>query len=371
MVDDVSVAGSVGEASLQEKLVALREEREQKRLELMGAEMAVRALESALAMQNISSPLVEGSFDYGFSSRSEGCDDINSMSSDGNAVPASAMTLALSNFRRELSFLLNDTFQRTRRKKDGGVGSSGDDDCDAAQQKLSELKLSNAAIWAREHARPPIKAPLIIKLPYLVLCVALDTLFDGKPIERFYFLETVARMPYFSYITCLHAYETLGWWRRSTQAKRVHFAEEYNEYNHLLIMEALGGDQQWRVRFLAQHAAIVYYFILIGLWVASPSLAYNFSELIEAHAVDTYGEFADSNKALLQQLAAPRCAKEYYENPDMHIFDEFQTALEKGSRRPAVNTLYDVFKQIEFDEGQHVATMAACQDPDIVVKVRK
>jgi ubiquinol oxidase len=31
--------------------------------------------------------------------------------------------------------------------------------------------------------------------------------------QRFWFLETVARMPYFSYITMLTLYESLGWWR--------------------------------------------------------------------------------------------------------------------------------------------------------------
>jgi hypothetical protein len=55
-------------------------------------------------------------------------------------------------------------------------------------------------------------------------------------------------------------------------------------------MESLGGDQLWVDRFMAQHAAIIYYFILLLMFVASPPLAYNFSELIEAHAVDTYGE---------------------------------------------------------------------------------
>jgi ubiquinol oxidase len=48
-------------------------------------------------------------------------------------------------------------------------------------------------------------------------------------------LETVARMPYFSYISMLQLYETLGWWRRSSKEKRIHFAEEYNEFNHLLV----------------------------------------------------------------------------------------------------------------------------------------
>ena len=54
-------------------------------------------------------------------------------------------------------------------------------------------------------------------------------------------------------------------------------------------MESLGGDQLWIDRFLAFHAAIVYYIILVVLFIASPNLAYNFSELIEAHAVDTVG----------------------------------------------------------------------------------
>lgn len=43
---------------------------------------------------------------------------------------------------------------------------------------------------------------------------------------------------------------------------------------------------------MAQHAAVIYYVILLVLYVTSPSLAYNFSELIEAHAVDTYGALA-------------------------------------------------------------------------------
>ena len=54
-------------------------------------------------------------------------------------------------------------------------------------------------------------------------------------------------------------------------------------------MESLGGDQLWVDRFLAQHAAIIYFVILILLFAFAPAMAYNFSELIEAHAVDTYG----------------------------------------------------------------------------------
>lgn len=37
-------------------------------------------------------------------------------------------------------------------------------------------------------------------------------------------------------------------------------------------------------------------------YLVSPFLAYNFSELIESHAVDTYSEFLETNKELLQSL---------------------------------------------------------------------
>jgi Alternative oxidase len=63
---------------------------------------------------------------------------------------------------------------------------------------------------------------------------------------------------------------------------QVHFAEEWNELHHLQIMEALGGDQLWLDRFLAYHAAVVYYWVLIVFYLFAPELAYNFSELIEA-----------------------------------------------------------------------------------------
>ncbi|EGB11649.1 hypothetical protein AURANDRAFT_21606, partial [Aureococcus anophagefferens] len=72
----------------------------------------------------------------------------------------------------------------------------------------------------------------------------------------------------------LHLYETLGWWRRSAEAKRVHFAQEVNEFHHLLVMESLGGDRRWADRFFAQHAAIIYYWVLIALWLLSPTTAY-------------------------------------------------------------------------------------------------
>lgn len=81
------------------------------------------------------------------------------------------------------------------------------------RDRLAELELSNDAIWARERARPEVPAPWIIKVPYYVLCYFLDAVFpENRPVQRFWFLETVARMPYFSYNTMLTLYELLGWW---------------------------------------------------------------------------------------------------------------------------------------------------------------
>ena len=61
----------------------------------------------------------------------------------------------------------------------------------------------------------------------------------------------------------------------------MHFAEEWNEIHHLMIMESLGGDQLWVDRFMAQHAAVFYYWVLIIFFAISPSLAYVFSEMVE------------------------------------------------------------------------------------------
>jgi len=263
------------------------------------------------------------------------------------------------------------------------------------REKLARLELSNEAISRREEERMEAKeqllremggyasalrevreatqqlTPWFVMLPYEVLCDFLDVVFDGRPIARFWFLETVARVPYFAYISMLHLFETLGWWRENQQLKQLHFAQEWNELHHLLIMEALGGDQRWVDRFLARHAAILYFWVLCTLFFISPSLSYNFSELLEAHAVDTYGEFLDANKALLRSLPAPTVAVEYY---NAGRDDYLRKAMRASSRASAVArrqgtgppfpvvTLYDTFANILADEAEHVSSMRSCQD---------
>jgi ubiquinol oxidase len=49
-------------------------------------------------------------------------------------------------------------------------------------------------------------------------------------------------VPYFSFLSVLHLYETLGFWLKADWLK-VRFAETWNELHHLLIMESLGGNR--------------------------------------------------------------------------------------------------------------------------------
>jgi hypothetical protein len=51
-------------------------------------------------------------------------------------------------------------------------------------------------------------------------CVALRAA-HPLSVQRFWALETVARIPYFSFISMLHLYETLGWWRAGAELRKV------------------------------------------------------------------------------------------------------------------------------------------------------
>ena len=170
--------------------------------------------------------------DYGYISRSEGCryESINDLM-NANTIderfedygpPGNIFSLGSQQFMRNLRAMIGEY-------KDEEDNTKLTDKQRELQSKLRELTLNSDAIWDRERARGEIVAPWIIKIPYFVLCYMLDVVFEGVfPFSRFFLLETVARMPYFSYITMLHLYETLGFWRRSADIKRIHFAEEWN-----------------------------------------------------------------------------------------------------------------------------------------------
>lgn len=241
--------------------------------------------------------------------------------------------------------------------------------------RVRQLTLDDAKVNQREKRREAagggVDAPWPIYLAYSSLVWLLDVPYGGRPIQRFWFLETVARMPYFAYISMLHLYESLGWWRAGAEVRRVHFAEEWNELHHLQIMEALGGDLLWVDRFLAEHAAVFYYWVLVLMYFISPSSSYALSELIEHHASDTYSEFAEQNEELLKTIPPPLVALNYYKAGDLYLFDQMQTGWSaKEPRRPPCANLYDVFINIRDDEDEHVKTMAACKDGSITAELQ-
>lgn len=237
------------------------------------------------------------------------------------------------------------------------------------RQKLASLKLSDRRIMVRTRRREAVTSKIqtawYVNVCYSVLCFFLDVVYAHRPIQRFWLLEEVARMPYFSYVSMLHLYETLGWWRAGADLRKIHFAEEWNEMHHLQIMECLGGDALWFDRFIAAHAAIVYYWLLLLLFWVKPEAAYTFSEMLESHAVDTYGEFVDENEKTLKGMPPPLVALQYYRGSDLYMFDEFQTSKRVKPRRPPCRNLYDVFSNIRDDEGEHVTTMHHCRMGDI------
>lgn len=200
----------------------------------------------------------------------------------------------------------------------------------------------------------------MIRLLVGILVFVINTVYKNRPYPRFYVLETVARVPYFSYLSVLHLYETLGWWRKVDWLK-VHFAESWNELHHLLIMEELGGGDRWIDRFLARHVALLYYWIIVVLYIFNPNSAYHFMEMVEEHAYASYDKFLASEEALLTSMPAPEVAVSYYRDGDLYMFDEFQTAQRPAERRPKMDTLYDTFIAIRDDEMEHVKTMVACQ----------
>ena len=121
-------------------------------------------------------------------------------------------------------------------------------------QRLAKLPTPPTATPAQDHCEPfqaePLHPLLASANVHLVRTLkgAIDHTYAGRDIARFYLLETIARVPYFSYMSCLHLYESFGM-RTSVDLMRTHYAEADNELHHLLIMEALGGSDAFAMAF--------------------------------------------------------------------------------------------------------------------------
>ena len=140
--------------------------------------------------------------------------------------------------------------------------------------------------------------------------------------EKFYVVQTVARIPYFAYLSVLHLRETYGDRGGSKGEKkdinknqrevdlsssfslsnhqrietmRTHYAQADNEFHHLLIMEALGGDSIREIdRILAHTMAFFYYWFVVALFSWNEQAAYHLNEVAEDHAYKIYEEVSNS-----------------------------------------------------------------------------
>lgn len=213
--------------------------------------------------------------------------------------------------------------------------------------------------------------------------------YGDRPYARFAALETIARVPYFSYTSVLHLYETMGWFRKKEYIE-MHFAESWNELHHLLIMEELGGNKNFADRFIAQHIAFFYYWLVVGLYMTFPAIAYDLNKHVETHAFETYSKYLRENENTLKQQPPPKAAIDYYEKQNPYLFDAFQsenidcnnhmnrnqeTSVEPASnsnivkelvqkrreRQRKISNLYDVFERIRDDEAEHAKTMFILQ----------
>jgi len=125
-----------------------------------------------------------------------------------------------------------------------------------------------------------------------VTVAILDFLYRGREMPRFWVLETIARAPYFAFLSVLHFKESLG---LRTEAHfhlmKEHFAQTVNETEHLTEMELRGGADHWVDRFLAYHLVLIYYWTMVVYYFIDPVSAYHLNEEVEWHAMETYGKY--------------------------------------------------------------------------------
>ncbi|KAH8060637.1 ubiquinol:oxygen oxidoreductase [Aureococcus anophagefferens] len=180
---------------------------------------------------------------------------------------------------------------------------------------------------------------VVIDTVYDVICLLYPVTGSERDFARFYVLETVARVPYFAYLSA------------------------DNELHHLLIMESLGGNSSAVDRTLAQTMAFFYYWYVTVVYSFSEPAAYHLSELIEDHAFNTYDGFLRDHGPKLKGMPVPDIARKYYERDDPFLFDQFCTVKEPDGgeftsrSRPPLESLYDVFVNIRNDEKEHWKTL--------------
>ena len=118
----------------------------------------------------------------------------------------------------------------------------------------------------------------------------IDYLYRGRPFQRFWVLEEIARAPYFAFLSVLHLRESMG--LRGPEhiyLMEEHFAQTLNETEHLEYMESRGGSAYWVDLFRQTPRT----YLLLGQrgLLLGGRAAYHLSYEIEIHAATTYAKY--------------------------------------------------------------------------------
>jgi len=89
----------------------------------------------------------------------------------------------------------------------------------------------------------------LISYPLLSAPLLSSPLLSSPPVSSPHFLFASLAILHMMDPTMIRRIQWHHMTRRALSAR--HFAQEWNELHHLLIMEAMGGDKRWRDRFLA------------------------------------------------------------------------------------------------------------------------
>ena len=184
----------------------------------------------------------------------------------------------------------------------------------------------------------------------------LDFVYDYS-YRRFFTLEVIARIPYFSYLSVLHISQTLGWHPKLEQ-RDLHDKETMNEQYHLLIAEDLGGGKNWYDRFAAKFLGVFYYWIAAFLYFVSPASGYYLMELIEGHAAHSYSTFLKMKGEELKKIEATGIALEYYYSNNAR--------MTKAPAKSDKVSLYDIFESIKMDEMTHISDMKFYKEKSLI-----
>ncbi|MBC7472327.1 MAG: plastoquinol terminal oxidase [candidate division SR1 bacterium] len=190
----------------------------------------------------------------------------------------------------------------------------------------------------------------ILKIIVNITLFLLDLIYKNG-YRRFFVLETIARIPYISYLSVLHLYQSIGR-HPSYELMNMHFHQSVNEEYHLLIMEELGGNDLWINRFFARSLGVFYFWTNCALYLFFPNSGYYLMEVVESHAADTYTSFLHDHETVLKQTNATKICHDY--------FFSTHTRMTSPPEKTESLNLYQVFESIRNDEVLHSKEMQNC-----------